>query len=114
MSSAPSLISTRPTGLHPTLPPPPPCPSFSPSSKRCAIRPRKRLCPPSDPALQKDPNADANKAIKEYKDGNTGLPFNMEYSAIAALLDVLKDANAIDDRKMLVSCLPRRRTQCAN
>lgn len=29
----------------------------------------------------------------------------MEYSAIAALLDTLKDPNAIDDRKMLVSRL---------
>jgi hypothetical protein len=29
----------------------------------------------------------------------------MEYSAIAAVLDALKDGNAIDDRKMLVSAL---------
>lgn len=30
----------------------------------------------------------------------------MEYSAIAALLDALRDPNAIDDRKMLVSVPP--------
>lgn len=30
-------------------------------------------------------------------------PFNMEYSGIAAGLDFLKDPNAINDRKMLVS-----------
>ena len=53
--------------------------------------------------FQKD--TDNTKAIKELKDGSTGLPFNMEYSAISALLDLLKDPNAIDDRKMLVSVL---------
>jgi hypothetical protein len=48
---------------------------------------------------------DSTKAIKELRDAGTGLPFNMEYSAIAAVLDALKDGNAIDDRKMLVSAL---------
>ena len=61
-------------------------------------QPHLRLGP--DASLQKD---DSTKAIKELKDGNTGLPFNMEYSAIAAFVDLLKDPNAIDDRKMLVS-----------
>ena len=40
---------------------------------------------------------------KEPKDGDTGLPSNKEYSVIAALFDAVKDPNAIDDRKMLVS-----------
>jgi len=52
-------------------------------------------------------DADNTKAIKEFKDGNTGLPFNMEYSALSALIDVLKDPNAVDDRKLLVSAPPR-------
>jgi len=65
---------------------------------QCA-RPR----PSPDASFQKD---DSTKVIKELKDGDTGLPFNMEYSAISALLDALKDPNAIDDRKMLVSVPP--------
>ena len=54
-------------------------------------------------SLQNDPHDEQIKAIRELKDGNTGLPFNMEYSGISAGLDFLKDPNAIDDRKMLVS-----------
>jgi len=80
------------------------CPGFSPGSKRYSIQPQcacLRLSP--DASFQKD---DSTKAIKELKDGDTGLPFNMEYSALAALLDALKDPNAIDDRKMLVSVPP--------
>ena len=49
-----------------------------------------------------------DKVIKELKDGETGFPFNMEYSAINALIDLLKDPNAIDDRKMLVSVISSR------
>ena len=51
-------------------------------------------------------SSESTKAIKELKDGNTGLPFHMEYSGLAAGLDFLKDPNAIDDRKMLVRTLP--------
>lgn len=66
--------------------------------QKVRYRPRTVLHPISDLLFQKD-----NKVIKELKDGNTGLPFNMEYSGLAAFLDLLKDPNAIDDRKMLVS-----------
>lgn len=60
------------------------------------------LRPGPDVPFQKD-----DKVIKE-RDGETGFPFNMEYSAISALLDLLKDPNSIDDRKMLVSIIPSR------
>ncbi|KAF9650781.1 heme peroxidase [Thelephora ganbajun] len=45
---------------------------------------------------------DNTKAIKELKDGDTGLPFDIEHSALAAGLDLLKDPNAVDDRKLLL------------
>lgn len=75
---------------------------FSKFQKVCK-RPPTRLYLPVNPPSWKSPNADSTKVIKE---SHTNLPFNMEYSAIAATLDALKDPNAIDDRKMLVSHPP--------
>ena len=103
MSPAPTLISVHSTDFHSALPLPlhhvqvllqvPKGSRYSPST---------RLHPLPDQPFQSDPKDDT-KPIKELKDGNTGLPFNMEYSAIAAMVDALKDPNAVDDRKMLVS-----------
>ena len=108
MSPAPTLISVCSTGFHPTLPlflHHVQVPLQVPKGARCS--PATRLRPRPDQSFQNDPKEDeSTKAIKEFKDGNTGLPFNMEYSVIAAVLDTLKDPNAIDDRKMLVSHPP--------
>ena len=98
------LIGMRST---PTFHPTPPIPSLRhvqipPQVPKGAMSPRMALRQSTDVPFQKD-----DRVIKELKGGGAGFPFNMGFS-IPALLDLLKDPNAIDDRKMLVSIIPSR------
>ena len=101
------LINSRsPDSLPiPSLPPPSCLGSSLGSNNRYTAQPKTPLDLCSNTPTQNG-SSESTKAIKELKDGNTGLPFHMEYSGLAAGLDFLKDPNAIDDRKMLVRTLP--------
>ena len=105
MSPAPALISSHSTDYRLTPRPsfsPSSCPSSSPSCQRFALSLTTCLVLRPDAPSQTD-SSEHPKAIKELKDGDTGHLFNMEYSGLGAALDFIKDPNAIDDRKMLVS-----------
>ena len=104
MSPAPALINSHSIYYRLT-----PLPSFSPSSCPSSSRCQRSALPfqtclvlGSDAPSQSD-SSGPRDAIKELKDGDTSHLSNMGYSGLAEALDSIRNPNAIDDRKMLVS-----------